>query len=102
MNLAKFHSVESVRAAGNQVKVFHRRLYWTINKKGVPEKVLLPSCCVDDLSKALPRGGCTTVVVTTPTGETFTGWSECCENDPYDKKRGVRIALHRAMLGSGS
>lgn len=105
------HTVESVRANGCKVKVFHRRLYLQVRnlKNGiispkdldrvVVEPVLLPACCVDDVSKALPKGGCTTVQVTLPDGEVLTGWSECSVNDPYNRKRGVQIALNRAMMG---
>ena len=41
--------------------------------------------------------GCTVVKLTSPNKEVFVGESICHKNDMFNKKRGVRIALGRAL-----
>lgn len=101
-------TVESVREQGCKVRVFHRRRYLVSNKPlgtilspsdlDKIKTVLLPACCVDDVNKALPTGGCTSVEVTMPNGDRHVAHAQCFDSDHYNRKRGVRIALNRAML----
>ena len=43
------------------------------------------------------RGGATYVTLTSPTGEVLEGLARCSIRDNYDKRRGVQIAIGRAL-----
>lgn len=92
------HTVKSLREEGFSVRVHHIRKYindpnddsqeydtdW--NQQGYKHKQIL-----------LARGGSTDVAVTTPTGENVRAIAYCSDKDGYNKKRGVMIALGRAL-----
>lgn len=94
---AKFATVECVREQGCQVNVFHLRRYWVIDDKGRPAIDYFPAC-VKDIDKALPTGGMTFVRVILPNGKELIGSAECADTDHYNRQRGVRIALNRALV----
>ncbi len=76
------NTVESLRKKGYKVRVHHYR------KHGEQSS---PTSC----------GGKTVVEITTPDGITLVGKARCNRKENYNKKLGVRIALGRAMIGSG-
>lgn len=43
-----------------------------------------------------PKGGRTVLIIDSPTGEHFEGVAKCSNEDNYDKKLGIRIALGRS------
>lgn len=43
-----------------------------------------------------PKGGKTTLIIDSPCGRHFEGTAKCSNEDNYDKKLGVRIALGRS------
>lgn len=45
-----------------------------------------------------PKGGMTEIIIDSPHGEHFEGVSKCCDQDNYNKKLGVRIALGRTGI----
>lgn len=45
-----------------------------------------------------PKGGFTHVIIDTPTGEHFEGRAKCSDNENYNKKLGVRIAMGRSGI----
>ena len=45
-----------------------------------------------------PKGGMTEIIIDSPHGEHFEGISKCCDQDNYNKKLGVRIALGRTGI----
>src|SRR5687768_7934047 len=94
-SVARFATVECVRAQGCRVNVFHLRRYWVI-ENGRPKIDYFPSC-VMNIDDALPTGGLTFVKVTTPDGKELVGSAECSNLDHYNRQRGVRIALNRAL-----
>lgn len=54
----------------------------------------------DNNGKLKPKGGSTELIIDSPHGEHFEGISKCCDQDNYDKKLGVRIALGRSGVKS--
>jgi hypothetical protein len=70
-------TVSFLRKSGYKVAVLHSRKY---DKDGIKK----------------PKGGKTTVIIDSPHGEHFEGTSVCCNEDNYNKKLGVRIALGRS------
>ena len=75
------YTVESLRKAGCKVGVRHQRRY---NHKLV--------------SPLLPRGGRTTVTITSSCGQnTVVGKARCSKEDIYCKRTGVEIAMGRAI-----
>lgn len=70
-------TVGFLRKSGYKVAVRHHR---NINKDG----------------SFKPKGGMTELIIDSPHGEHFEGRSFCCEQDNYNKKLGVRIALGRS------
>lgn len=83
-------TVHELRKQGYKVQVRHNRCYEEPNQFG---KAVLSS-----------KGGATEVLVTTP-GEfpmtSVVGVAECSPQDNFDRKRGVRIALGRALKKLG-
>lgn len=72
-----FITVGFLRKSGYKVAVIHERKY-------------------DSSGKKLPKGGQTKLIIDSPNGKHFEGISKCCEEDNYNKKLGVRIALGRS------
>jgi len=91
-------SVASLRQSGFKVRVNHFRQYKDGDKTGYTKYMagLIGSNVLGDV---LPRGGLTTVEVTSPTGETFIGEARCSDKDSFNRKLGVKIALGRALNG---
>lgn len=70
-------TVSYLRRSGYKVAVHHHRKR---DKNGI----------------ILPKGGKTVLVIDSPHGEHFEGSSKCSNEDNYDKKLGIRIALGRS------
>ena len=85
------HTVKSLREKGYRVKVHHIR-----RCKRAPgyELVSFPEQAKNII---LPTGGITDVTVVPPNGGGVNGIAHCSMKDNYNKKRGVMIALGRAM-----
>lgn len=77
-------TVHELRQDGCKVRVRHYRTSKLINEHH--SKV-----------KANEKGGRTTVDVTFPDGTEVSGEALCSDQDNYNKKLGVRIALGRAL-----
>jgi hypothetical protein len=71
-------TVHDLRKNGYKVRVLHFRKW-------------------DDrvLAELYPKGGSTVVQITTPEGENFQATALCSNEDRYNKKIGVKIALGR-------
>lgn len=82
-------TIYGLRKAGNDVKVTHVR-YATMKDVAVP--VPVPSY-LRKFVDFTARGGATHIVITTATGETVAVSSVCHEDDSFDYKLGVKIAL---------
>lgn len=84
------NQISKLRQLGCRVFVNHKRIsrnrWIQINEI---TKVLSPM--------VLPKGGKTVVEITTPDGQAFTGEAVCSKSDCYNKKRGLAIALGRAI-----
>ena len=80
-------TVQQLRNNGYKVKVLHFR-----------NPVLPFKGDFNDYMKhpKYPKGGSTQVIIDTPNGDRFVGTSKCSEQDNYNKKLGVRIALGRS------
>lgn len=81
-------TVHKLRKAGFKVQVRHFR------------------CYDDDINTPLSKGGSTEVLITYPPQEgigtcSVVGIAECSPKDNFDRKRGVRIALGRALKNMG-
>lgn len=76
-------NVKSLRQSGWKVKVLHHRIE-------------------DDriFGAIRPKGGKTEIIIDSPCGEHFRGIAVCSNNDLYNKKMGVKIALGRALFNS--
>lgn len=44
----------------------------------------------------MPKGGKTVLIIDSPSGEHFEGCAKCSNEDNYNKKLGIRIALGRS------
>jgi hypothetical protein len=70
--------VDDLRSLGYKVRVMHYR-----NK--------------DNNGNIKPKGGKTVVTVTDNDGNTFEGLAKCSDNDGFNKRIGVAIAIGRAL-----
>lgn len=93
-------TVHQLRKQGFKVCIEHRRRYFDVVNKRYTfltkyEKSIseLPSYVT-----MTAAGGLTTITLTTPDGITGTGQARCSKHDLYDKKVGVRLALHNALV----
>lgn len=71
-------SVASLRKSGFKVRVLHTR-------NTVADGT--PSC----------KGGSTTVEITTPDGKDLSGTARCRDDERFDRRLGLRIAIGRAL-----
>lgn len=83
-------TIEDIRRNGGQIRVNHVR---NCISDGLPIQANPNVIAVDEI---LPRGGITNIEITL-NGKTIRGEARCCENDNYNKKLGVRIAMGRAF-----
>jgi hypothetical protein len=84
----KTPTVQSLRKAGNKVRVIHYR--------AVSKRKLLPAKEVDP-TILKPKGGKTVVDITTPDGKELTGEAVCSNKDSFNRKMGLAIAVGRAL-----
>lgn len=96
-------SIQSLREQGNKVRVKHCRKY-----KSLPGEYLTRGqyeTATNILQKSpygktvSPKGGMTVVQITTPEGEELEGIAVCSDRDSYNRKKGLAIALGRAISG---
>lgn len=80
-------TVDSLRKDGYKVWVRHNRPVKEVHKFGGIVEV------------QLQFGGTTSVEITTPDGRNLTGEAICRNDEVYNKRLGVTIALGRAMKG---
>ncbi len=104
-------SVQSLRASGYKVRVQHQRLFPNLSvlnilTRGQYEKMAEG---IKDLGGpetkpysdvVSPKGGQTVVQITTPDGTELEGVAKCSAKDPYNRKKGLAIAIGRALVGS--
>jgi hypothetical protein len=84
------NKISELRQAGFRVYVNHDRLVknvWLYDN--ATTKVLRPIVA--------PKGGTTIVEIHSPDGKQYTGIAKCSKSDCYNKKRGLAIALGRAV-----
>jgi hypothetical protein len=98
-------TVEQLRKEGYKVKVTHRRVYGV----GISNEIdtyLLSRFEKDDLinnrganvSPPWEYGGETVLTLTTPDGtQTVQSTAECSDKDNFNRKKGLTIALGRAL-----
>jgi hypothetical protein len=98
--------LQGLRQRGYKVKIRHKRAYKGFNKlmtrgeyemlvKDQPTNLLVPSFAYRDLVES--KKGLTEVEITKPDGTVILERAECSQNENYDKRRGLKIALGRAM-----
>lgn len=86
-------TVQDLRDSGYKVKVLHNRLYDGFYKWQVGNHKNINTSVDPD-----PKGGSTTLIIDSPSGDHFEGHSTCSKLDNYDKKLGVRIAIGRSGI----
>lgn len=93
-------TVKSLRDKGYKVFVQHLRRYKAVEYfDGIP-KVLDAFASKRELpakAKMLATGGVTVVEVFTPQGDSCSGVAQCHNNDAFEKKKGCKLALERAL-----
>ena len=92
-------TVHELRKRGFKVQIRHHRCFADVSKFGSSKE------------EVLSKGGATEIFVTRPVpshmkegcsvGKLAIGIAECSPKDNYDRKRGVRIALGRALKQLG-
>lgn len=79
------NTIAQLRRGGYKVRVLHSRPKMFIQKiDGV-------------MTEYNPKGGKTTIEITTPDGKNSIGVSECSEKDSWNRRLGNQIALGRAI-----
>lgn len=79
-------TIKNLRQSGYKVRVMHSRYYDDIQRIGGIEK------------RITPKGGSTRIQITTPNKElTEEGFSECSNQDLFNRRTGISIALGRAI-----
>lgn len=101
-------TVSDLRSSNFKVRVQHKRAYYGFDgvltrgqyeevKAGV-RSIPQDNYLSDSYSEAVnPNGGETVVQITTPDGTELEGVAKCSTKDPYNRKKGLAIALGRAM-----
>lgn len=87
----KSNQVHELRKAGWKIRVIHKRYFGGIALLSRKEAT------VSSWRNCLTRGGLTIVELTTPNGKNSTGEARCSKSDNFDRKKGVSIALGRAI-----
>lgn len=87
------NTVAELRKNKYQVQVIHFRRY----KDPKTNEIFYSGFKFDDGLELLPHGGKTVVRVRAMDDTLVTGIAKCCVHDNYVKRRGVHIALARAV-----
>lgn len=98
-------TVKSLRQKGLKVRVHHHRQYDLEISDSEALEMLLhdeeigPKAheILNKYIKLSPQGGRTIVQLATPDNQELEGVANCSQLDNYNKKRGVQIALNRAL-----
>jgi len=85
-------TIQQLRNDGYKVRVLHNRLY---NGKFKWQR---HSNNFDGPIEPDTKGGSTTLIIDSPSGDHYEGHSMCSTKDNYNKKLGVRIALGRCNI----
>ena len=93
-------TVQELKKAGYTAHVVHLRVLNQTNRRRNALFGTLPKGAGDH-TYVNPRGGITQVSITTPDGRELFGEAECSFEDNYNKKRGVAIAIGRALTKGG-
>jgi hypothetical protein len=95
-------TIEQLRKDGNKVRVSHYRktlaeVTWNENfiKYLTYDKLVLESEVREKGLKFAPTGGKTVLSITTTDGRDITVESRCSDQDNYNKKIGIRLALSK-------
>lgn len=97
MSVKSIVSVNGLQQLGYSVKVRHLRRYRRY-EGGKIHFDLLPNSLAD-VKYCLPTGGAVEVAVIDPEGNEFAGVSRCKDNEVFNKKLGVQLALTQAIRG---
>ena len=87
----KAPTVYQLRKAGHKVRVIHERYV-----KDIHEPKLIATRDIHGYTIA-GKGGKTTVQITTNSGIALEGIAECSQLDSFDRKKGLNIAVGRAL-----
>ena len=82
--------MSELRQQGYRIYIFHDRI-----RKNKWVNVSSTTKILDEVIS--PKGGSTIVEIVSPDGDRYTGIADCSKRDCYNKKRGVAIALGRAI-----
>jgi hypothetical protein len=93
------NTVHSLRKAGNQVRVNHKRRYFDpVNKRwSYLTQYERSLSFLPDYATVHAKGGFTEVSILTKRGAEINGVVKCSKNDAYVKKVGVRLAIESAL-----
>lgn len=97
-------TVYELRKSGNKVQVMHWRWHRYGLYSGGQEEDYYRKNYEDELSRqdlnkpCLAKGGKTEVKITTPDGINAVGVAECSRKENFCRKRGLDIALGRALI----
>ena len=78
-------TIKELRQSGNKVRVLHTR------------NILYQQKIDGSVKVFSPKGGKTTIEITTPDGKNVIGHSKCSEKETWNRKLGNSIALGRAL-----
>jgi len=82
--------INKLRMLGFYVSIYHKRIY--------KNRWVVVNCDTKKLRRIpLPKGGKTIVTISSDGGLSFVGEAVCLKTDSYKKKRGLEIALGRAL-----
>ena len=79
------NTIAQLRRSGYKVRVLHSRPKMAIQKIG------------GVMTEYNPKGGKTTIEITTPDGRDAVGFAECSTKDSWNRRLGNQIALGRAI-----
>ncbi len=84
-------TVKELRQNCYKVKVHTQRFPYN---NGLDENILVPEFELEPSFRS-QKGGQTTVYLTTPDGKDYVGEARCNKVDPFNRRKGVKIALGR-------
>lgn len=97
-------NVQELRKNGWKIRIAHLRITegykGYVSRRDFEDGVPYPDC-KSWAGAVSPRGGKTLVTVTSPEGQTVEISAQCNEKDNYNRRRGVQIALGRALKKFG-
>ena len=96
-NKVRLPTIHQLRKSGYKCRINHKRYYaeYGLFSKKEAKEMVSKQYWDNDYKKVNPKGGYTSIEITTPTGENFKTEAVCSKKDSFNRRISLQICLGR-------